>query len=145
MKIFEKDITTITEGLICHQCNCLGSMNSGVAKPISNKFPKVKSEYIDLCSKNVPKNLLGTFQEVVINDKLKVLNCFSQLNFGREKLLYTNYSAIESIFEIVSKKYSEQIYLPLLYGCGLGNGDWDIVSEIICSKIPDVVFCKFGG
>lgn len=120
-------------------------MNSGVAKSISNKFPKVKSEYIDLCSKNVPKNLLGTFQEVVINDKLKVLNCFSQLNFGREKLLYTNYSAIESIFEIVSKKYSEQVYVPFLCGCGLGNGDWYVVFEIICSKIPDVVFCKFGG
>lgn len=143
--IIEKDITTITEGIICHQCNCFGSMNSGVAKSISKKFPKVKSEYIALCSKNSPKILLGTFQEVVINDKLKVLNCFSQLNYGREKKLYTNYSAIESIFGLISKKYSEQVYLPFMYGCGLGGGDWNIVSEIICSKIPDIVFCKFGG
>lgn len=145
MKIIDKDITTISDGIIAHQVNCFGSMRSGVAKSISEKFPTVRSEYIELCSKNKPETLLGTFQTVVVNDSLKVLNCFSQLHYGRDGKLYTNYSAIDKIFENVSKKFSEQLYLPFLYGCGLGNGDWEIVSKLILKNCPEVIFCKFGG
>lgn len=145
MKVIEKDITKISEGIIAHQVNCFGSMRSGVAKSISEKFPTVRSEYIELCSKNKPETLLGTFQTVVINDSLKVLNCFSQLHYGRDGKLYTNYSAIDKIFENVSKKFSEQLYLPFLYGSVLGGGDWEIVSKLILKNCPNVIFCKFGG
>ena len=142
MKIIEKDITEISNGIIAHQVNCFGSMGKGVAKSISNKFPKVRSEYVKLCSENKPENLLGTFQTIVINDDLKVLNCFSQLHYGKNGKLYTDYTAIDIIFKEVSENFSEQLYLPYLYGCGLGGGDWDIVSSLILKHIPNVIFCK---
>ena len=131
MKIIEKDITKISEGIIAHQVNCFGRMGSGVAKSLSENFPKIKSEYVELCSNNRPESLLGTFQTVIINDKLKVLNCFSQLHYGKDGKLYTNYTSIDNIFGNISKKFSEQLYLPFMYGCGLGGGDWNKIKAII--------------
>lgn len=142
MKIIEKDITTISEGVIAHQVNCMGSMRSGVAKAISQKFPKVYSDYVKLCGSVFYKDLLGTFQEVVIDNDLTVLNCFSQLTYGKDKNRYTDYDAVDKVFSDYSKKCSKQLYLPYLYGCGLGGGDWNIVSGIICKHFPEVVFCK---
>lgn len=142
MQIFQKDITTVTEGVIAHQVNCLGAMKSGVAKAISEKYPKVYSEYIKFCGSVYYESLLGNFQEVVINDKLTVLNCFSQLTYGRDKKRYTDYDAVDKVFSEYAKKCSVQLYLPYLYGCGLGGGDWDIVSGIVCKHFPEVIFCK---
>ena len=37
--------------VICHQVNCQGKMNSGVAKAIRNKYPRVYEEYVGYVGK----------------------------------------------------------------------------------------------
>lgn len=37
----------IEEGIIIHQANCQGVMNSGVAKAIVTKYPKVKKRILE--------------------------------------------------------------------------------------------------
>ena len=149
MKIIERDITTIDDGIICHQVNCFGRMNSGVAKAIRAKFPVVFEEYSSVCSQKGPDELLGTLQPVYIPEtNLIVMNCFSQKNYGYDGKLYTDYVSIDKIFRKIQLEYLfdfPKVYVPYLYGCGLGGGDWNIVSEIICRNIPEVIFCKFGG
>ena len=39
------DITESGADIICHQVNCMGAMNSGVAKAIRKKWPQVYNEY----------------------------------------------------------------------------------------------------
>ena len=45
IKYFDGDLLTSTAPIIMHQCNCLGSMKSGVAKVISEKWPIVNEKY----------------------------------------------------------------------------------------------------
>ena len=39
------DITESNCDIICHQVNCRGAMNSGVAKAIREKWPEVYEQY----------------------------------------------------------------------------------------------------
>ena len=41
------DITNSKANYICHQVNCQGAMNSGVAKAIREKWPRVYKAYSD--------------------------------------------------------------------------------------------------
>lgn len=51
---------------ICHQVNCRGRMNAGLAKQIRNWFPEVYESYMDLCTDDslTPEDLLGTIDIV---------------------------------------------------------------------------------
>ena len=40
MKLINKDILTVTEGIIAHQANCRGAMGKGLAKQIADKKNK---------------------------------------------------------------------------------------------------------
>ena len=60
IKYFDGDVLTSTAPIIMHQVNCKGSMNSGVAKAIKEKWPVVYDEYLRFYQ-NIPANaLLGT-------------------------------------------------------------------------------------
>lgn len=51
--------------VICHQVNCQGKMNSGVAKAIREKWPEVYTRYRTKYECEV--DLLGQIQPVIIN------------------------------------------------------------------------------
>jgi len=143
--IQNKDITSITSGIILHQCNCQGVMGSGVAGALKKKWPIIHSAYIAHCSGKTPEDLLGTFCEVEVKTDLIVVNCLTQLNYGYDGKLYTDYKAISKVFREVYDKYifnGFTFYAPYNYGCGLGGGDWDKVSKIFINICPDIIFCK---
>ena len=133
---------------ILHQVNCMGVMGSGVAKQIRDKYPKVYLKYRDRCTmfKDDPSCLLGQIQSVKIDKNKYIVNVFGQLNYGRVKKKYTEYWALRRAFKHVNLAFSgKSIAIPYLMGCGLGGGDWNIVSRIIEEELTDcdVTIWKF--
>lgn len=90
------DVTAPIKGIIGHGVNCQGVMGSGVALAIRNKFPKAYAEYLALCARKKPEDLLGTTQLVQITDDLYVANMFTQLNFGGDGKVYASLDAVRT-------------------------------------------------
>ena len=135
VKVVIGDILDAKEDIICHQVNCRGVMGAGVAKAISDKWPKVKQEYVSYANKfrNNPDILLGLVQLVEVDKNKFVANIFGQLDYGRYKnKRYTDYAALKSAFEYIKLAHpNKTIAFPYGFGCGLANGNWDIVKIII--------------
>lgn len=120
--------------VVCHQVNCQGKMNSGIAKSIREKYPQVYKDYNMLCTITQPEKLLGQVQPVIIDDgKLIVVNMFSQLNYGYDGRRYTSYDAIWSCFNRIHQYMpkDKKIGFPARIGCVRGGANWDIVKKMI--------------
>lgn len=132
------DITHCSKGIIVHGCNARGSMGAGVAQAICEKYPIVKQEYQSLHRKSGLK--MGSVQYVQIRPHLVVANAITQLTFGRNRdILYADYDAIRKCFadiNLYAKQFNHPISYPLI-GCGLANGKWSVVSEIIKDELKD--------
>lgn len=126
------------ETYICHQVNCQNAMGAGVAKALYEKWPSVKAEYHAFCSKHrTPADLLGVHQLVSVDEDKWVINIFGQLEFGRsKKKVYTDYIALEKAFATISQ-FDGSFAFPYGFGCGLANGDWNIVYGLIEKYFAD--------
>lgn len=127
--------------LILHQVNCQGKMNSGVAKAIREKWPVVYEEYIKLFSKNFFVVKLGICQPVSVTDNQKVINMFSQDNYGYDGKMYTSYDAINTCLGKV-KDYCvnngyKRIALPYKMCCCRGGANWDVIMAMIKANFED--------
>lgn len=114
--------------IILHQVNCLGVMNAGFAAYVRRKFPQCFKGYRQFCRGT--ENPLGKVY-IYENEKYIILNMFSQNYYGRRGL-YTDYEAMETALQYIRSIYpTETITAPHYIGCGLGGGDWNIVSKIL--------------
>ena len=155
----KQDLTTSDADYICHQVNCQGKMNSGVAKAIREKWPVVFEQYIKTYNNNIKENngyntLLGNVLIVNLNDyKLKsghtesplIINMFGQFDYGYDGKRYTSYDAfdncLQKIKEVVPK--GSKIAFPYKIGCDRGGGDWEVIFAMIKSQLSDydITFC----
>lgn len=141
MKIINKDITNVESGIIIQQVNCQGAMGSGVAKSLYLKYPKIRIKYLKLCEKIPKEERFGRLQVIPINKDIKVVNIFSQFDYGSSGKYTDEYRLINSIKKICEKYKNNIVYAPYKIGCGLGGGDWDkILSET--SDIHNLVYCR---
>lgn len=136
--------------LILHQVNCMGKMNSGVAKAIREKWPVVYLEYIKLVNSSLygseksmnSEKLLGCMQPVKVNDTQKVVNLFGQLKYGYDGKQYTQYEAIThclcNVAEYCKANNIKTIALPWHMSCDRGGGDWNVLMGIIEAAFIDV-------
>lgn len=154
IKIVKGDITNAKENIICHQVNCQGVMGSGVAKALFTKYPQMKKDYIEYYAEKIesylPEDFLGRVIFTRIAKKQYIASIFGQLNYGRLKnIVYTNYEALENGLKYVGKIAGDDksIALPYFIGCGLANGSWDIVYDIIDRVLGDknVVLYQYKG
>ena len=140
----------------CHQVNCQGKMNSGIAKSIRDKWPIVYNNYmakyketekylLAACSgreacPDVSKVLLGDIQLVGLWDNYhatdfhqSVINMFAQQYYGYDGRRYTSYDAFWSclgkIKDIVP--VGKKIGFPGRIGCVRGGANWDVIYEMI--------------
>lgn len=109
-------------------------MGAGLAMQICIQWPVVYRCYLEFCHGN-DGNKLGTYQEVLVEPKLYVVNLFGQNGYSRGER-QTNYAALAaalfSFFRDCAQKYQDvTIRLPYGLGCGLAGGDWDTVLDII--------------
>ena len=126
---------------ICHQVNCMGKMNSGIAKQIREKWPIVYKNYMEKYNilNGVSSALLGDIQFVNINTpgaderSQQVINMFSQEHYGYDGRRYTSYDAfwncLNLIKQIVPK--GSTIGFPKKIGCDRGGANWPVILEMI--------------
>lgn len=132
------DILNVTKGLIVHGCNARGSMGAGIAKSICDRYPIVKDCYVEWYENYGLR--LGEVQYVQVADGLIIANAITQLTYGRSRdILYADYTAIRTAFVDVNRfaaRNNLKVHYPLI-GCGLANGKWPIVSQIIKDELRD--------
>ena len=135
--------------IICHQVNCQGAMNSGVAKAIRQKWPKVYTEYKAKCDyEEATVNdlygqyenpidwsecLLGDIQVVLVDENKAVINMFAQQYYGYDQKRYTSYDAfwycLGRIKRIVNPE--KTIAFPARIGCVRGGANWNVILTMI--------------
>lgn len=118
---------------ICHQVNCQGVMGSGIAKQIREKWPEVYTSYKELCMTVGAQHLLGTIDIVSTTTGRDVINIFSQYNYGYNGTRYTSYDAFARALEMLRDwiEPGKTIGFPKNIGCGLGGGNWKVISALI--------------
>ena len=139
------DITKSNCDVICHQVNCQGAMNSGVAKAIREKWPEVYENYRIKYEECVwcKRSPLGDIQIVALYDDYCktnkhqcVVNLFSQENFGYDGKRYTSYDAFWNCLNLLKQTTppEQTIAFPYKIGCVRGGANW----KIICAMIEEV-------
>ena len=152
IRLVKQDLTTSDADYICHQVNCCGKMNSGVAKAIREKWPIVYTTYWNTFLSE--SNLLGKILLVDINEyeprswpaQPVIINMFAQEHYGYDGKRYTSYDAFWSclghILEIVPKE--SKIAFPYRIGCDRGGANWKVIYAMIAAafgKNYDIEIC----
>lgn len=126
---------------IAQGCNCFNTMNSGIAKSIRDVWPEVY--IVDCQTQKGDYNKLGTTSHYGVSVKnnkfLYIANCYTQYNYGRELgKVYVDYDAIAMCMNKLNHDLKgKKLGLPMI-GCGLAGGDWNIVKNIIETRLIDV-------
>ena len=142
---------SVTEkAILVHGCNTFGVMGSGIAVAIKEKYPKAFGRY-----ERQHRNRGLKLGEVVPHfhipegyggfNGLIIANAITQTDTKKgpkDEKRYANYWAIRKAFQDINGLNQMYFFgdLPVhfpLIGCGLANGDWTIVSQIIDEMIPD--------
>ncbi len=133
------DLLDAPQRLILQSVNAKGAMNSGVAKAIRQKYPKVYTDYRKVFDATGLK--LGT---VIYSDcgQHIVGNIVGQATYGREEgRRYVSYDALDIGLTNVNNYCVsfgfDEVAMPLM-GAQLGGGRWPIVAEIINARLIDV-------
>ena len=136
------DITWSKADYICHQVNCQGKMNSGVAKAIRQRWPRVYTEYHQ-CAKDIDigfgdmqlswEHMLGHIQEVPVNETQSVINMFAQNYYGYDGRRYTSYDAFWTCLGEIRAQVpkGKTIAFPRYIGCVRGGAKWNIIYTLI--------------
>lgn len=149
IKIIDGDLLTSEADIICHQVNCQGKMNSGVAKQIREKYPNVFEAYRkfvnDVTQLYGSEELLGECQFICLgtgNFKY-IANLFGQDSYGYDGKQYTNMDALKnsllklrSCADLVAEqkdvsKLDIRIAIPWKIGCVRGGANWTDVYSMI--------------
>lgn len=138
----ECNVLVVDADYIVHQVNCRGVMGAGLALTLRNINPRMYEMYKKYCQEFDARDLLG---KAFICDN--IISIFGQLNYGRDKsVVYTNYKALERAFKAVNERLPDDktIAFPYGFGCGLANGNWDTVQQLIAECFPNrtVYICK---
>ncbi len=154
IQVKEGNVLNVKSGIIVHGCNAWGVMGSGVALGVKTLYPGAFFTYRKAFEQRIDEGFtnleLGsiTFHKVDFNptfskDSKIIVNGVTQINYGRDKnIVYVDYPAMREVFKKVNDLALsfgiEEVHFPLI-GCGLANGDWDIVSKIIDEELDDLL------
>ena len=142
---------------ICHQVNCCGKMNSGIAKQIRDKWPIVYHNYMAKYNAvsgmadewagryegggpSANEMLLGDIQIVGLWEDYyaapihqSVINMFSQEHYGYDGRRYTSYDAFWNCLNLIKQSVpkGKTIGFPKKIGCDRGGANWPVILEMI--------------
>lgn len=129
-------------GVLGHQVNMLGTMGGGIAWQIANRWPTVIGPYKLALRHGTLK--LGIAQFVRVGEGQWIANLAGQNAHGVSRV--TNYVALAAALA----QYAEFLRdndlrggLPFGLGCGIGGGDWHVVSSLIEDAFVDVPMTIF--
>lgn len=140
MNIFYQSLLLAPNRIIAHGVNCMGAFGSGLAYQIAITHPEVKKFYLKKYHEE--GWALGDIQMVACDSEEYcksgriVVNMATQNTYGRSGQ-HVSYDAIEQCLDKLFKICKEFGHVPALpqIGCGLGGGDWNVVSKIIECKV----------
>lgn len=138
------DILEAKEKIIVQQVNCFAKMGAGLAKQLKDKWPELEIEYVNFCRDHKdPVNCLGKVFIFAVDNNRYVANVFGQFTYGRNKhFVYTSYGALAKGLAITKQIAQDldihSVAIPNKIGCGLANGNWEIVKMIIKDVFTDV-------
>ena len=139
---------------ICHQVNCMGKMNSGVAKAIREKWPAVFKRYEELCEswhawahahhpqepeQHAASAMLGRVQLVQVEEDQIVINLFGQGTYGYDGKRYTSYDAFWMALGEIRKcvPVGNTIAFPKNIGSCRGGANWNVIITMIAEVLYD--------
>lgn len=138
-------LAEVKQGYIVHQVNAQGVMGSGIARQIRDKWPQVWEDYVAVVKPNQPDKGFSYMGKVIyteVEPGLFVASIVGQQFYGRDpNKVYTSYEALEMGFFSVgysAMNRNAEVHYPLI-GCGLANGDWTKVSQIISERLGTIV------
>ena len=150
VNFYEGNLLDSGADLICHQVNCQGAMNSGVAKAIRQKWPQVYKEY----SKLTHLEMLGHIQTVYLGEEnghsKNVINMFAQYTYGYDGRRYTSYDAFWSCLGEIRAQVpkGKTIAFPARIGCVRGGANWNVIYTMICEVLDEdynIEFWDYDG
>lgn len=125
----------------CHQVNCQGKMESGIAKSIREKWPVVYVETFNYAKRfiSISDYLLGLINIVEVEKDKNVINMFAQEYYGYDGRRYTSYDAFWSCLGEIKTNIPKgsKIGFPKGIGCGLGGANWQVIETMICEMLDD--------
>lgn len=140
--IYEKigNIFDSEAGVIVHGCNSIGKMKSGIAKEVHERFEHVFNVYANSMRE------MGSITYAYIGDNRILVNGITQKFYGRNpNVVYVDYDALRLVFrnivqnsELSALAKTHGLHFPLI-GCGLANGNWQIVQDIILEEVPEEI------
>ena len=133
---------------ICHQVNCMGKMNSGIAKQIREKWPIVYKNYMEKYNilNGVSSALLGDIQIVGLWEDYyttdfhqSVINMFSQEHYGYDGRRYTSYDAFWNCLNLIKQTVPKGkiIGFPKKIGCDRGGANWPVILKMITEVLTE--------
>lgn len=149
VKIINCDIFKAPIDVLIQGCNCFNTMGGGIALVIKNLFPEAYQA--DSETKKGDRAKLGKYSLAMVkrsDSQIKyIFNLYQQYEFGGDRAL--NYEAFYSGLELIRGSITNTdlvIGIPYGIGCGLANGSWPIVyemiKEIFKDSTIDVLICK---
>ena len=131
----KRDLLDSNCDFICHQVNCQGVMNSGIAKQIREKWPEVYTQYLKkyVNADGYSDKLLGEIQHVPVSNLKTVINMFAQENYGYDGHRYTSYDAFWNCLNLIKQTVpkGKTIGFPKKIGCDRGGANWPVILEMI--------------
>ena len=136
IRIKNGDLLKAPEDILVHQVNVQGVMGGGIAKQIATQYPRTEAQYKKFCTNR--KNDYGLLKGRVDMSKEQgkyIANMFSQKsNFD------TDYKAMEEgLIKIRNYAINRNlsVAMPFKIGCGIANGDWELVLDVINKVFKD--------
>lgn len=133
LSIVQADITTSTEDVIAHQCNCVTPKAKGLADVLFARWPAT-DVYQDRRSGLVKAHTPGTTVVRGGSGCPLVANMFAQYKGGQPRFEHGDtamgrlawFRACLAGLPSVLPSSVRSIAFPYLIGCGLAGGNWDV-------------------
>lgn len=132
-----KDASNLKLDLLIHGCNCFNTMGSGIAKSIRNAFPE--AYHADQMTVKGDKRKLGSYTEadtLCEDHPIKIINAYTQYQYGRENKLYFDYDAFKKILKTLNDTYPGSLVGFPRIGAERAGGCWLTIAEMIKINAP---------
>lgn len=153
MKLIKGDLIKLAIAgefdVIAHGCNCFCVQGGGIAREMNKKFwtnsakyyPSEDKKHVGDISKlgNIEFHTfrLNMYKKITDDMFLTVVNCYSQYNFGTDKM-NLDYESLALCFKKINHIFrGQRVGLPWI-GCGLAGGDKEVVKLLMINFLKDV-------
>ena len=122
--------------VIVHGCNCLCTMDAGIAKAIKSTFTEALAA--DRSTECGDRSKLGSYSTATVQRNghtISIINAYTQFHYKGQGILL-NYDALRQVFRSLNSEYAgKRVGIPKI-GAGLAGGDWNIIYGIIEVETP---------